>query len=78
MATPTDRSTGKSKVPPTEPRKHFWVDVGVKVKVPVSTPDHEHQATTSQVLTVVTNAVRKALDEYQKTHKRDEVDFELL
>jgi len=54
------------------------VDVGVKVKVPVSTPDHEHQATTSQVLTVVTNAVRKALDEYQKTHKRDEVDFELL
>jgi hypothetical protein len=53
------------------------VDVGVKVKVPVTTPDGDHAATASQVLTVCQDAVRKALGEYKKSHKRTDVEFEL-
>ena len=54
------------------------MDVGVKVMVPLSTPDEEHFATTAQVLTTVQDAVRKALAEYQKSHKRNAVEFELM
>ena len=75
--TPKGRSIGKSTAPRTEPRKHFWVDVGVKVKVPIDTPDGDHAATASQVLTVCQDAVRKALDDYQKSHKNVDVQFEL-
>ena len=75
MGTPPAPSTGTSTK--SEPRKHFWVDVGVKVKVPISTPDGDHAATASQVLTVCQDAVRKALDDYLKTHKKTDVQFEL-
>lgn len=53
------------------------MDVGVKVKVPIDTPDGDHAATASQVLTVCQDAVRKALDDYQKSHKNVDVQFEL-
>lgn len=75
MEKPKEPSTGKSTR--AEPRKHLWVDVGVKVMVPLSTPIEELHATTSQVLTTVQDAVRKALEDYKKAHKRNAVDFEM-
>jgi len=63
--------------PKAEPMKHLWVDIGIRVKVPLTTPTEEHQATSSQVLTMATLAVQKALTEYQKTHAKGSVEFDI-
>ena len=61
----------------SEPLKHLWIDIGVRVKVPMTTPQEDHHALVADVLTTVTIIVKQALADYQKNHKKVPVEFDI-